>query len=360
MQVKKGSVTSHTSKQLRIEAFAVEADPALSHPLPVYLGLELGRLHHGRLKFAWRVDPKKVAVWKTRSVPKSGMLARDFASVIGKIVWATQVRLKPLHVIGDILQIARTLGVFVGTNYKLWKTAFNCTAETEKQLSDAWERILENEWTTYGCERGSEFFIFSDASDYGWGYVASTIDGVVLEERSFTWDTDAHREWHIFIKEVAAAIWSLKACQRFGRPVIFVDNSAAQYAIQRGYSTNRVACSIIANLGPIDFSIRRIHTSLNPSDENSRGLPLNNAKLKNAVRDWNAFVFTEPKIIPRNSCGLQHVEATNDDEDKEEHAPVAAWTLEQIYFDPSTVPQHLYKPRLFNTLVSGKGSVYLS
>lgn len=352
VKVKDGSETLHTSKQMRVEEYSEEFDPERKRPLPQFLGLEFGRIHFGRLHFSWRAAPSKIKKWRLLKVPTSGDIARKFASVVGKIVWFSHIHLEPLHTIKDVLEVAKNLGQFVGTTYKKWDMAFTCDSVAEELLLKQWERVLKNAWQEKPRASKQTYYLFTDASEKGWGFVACTMDGVILDSGAFQW-SDARKPWHIFIKETAAAVWSLKRCVRFGDAILFVDNTATQHAVRRGYSSNSIACALIASLGQVVCQVRRIHTLLNPSDEPSRGKDVDPQKVLIAIADWAKRKISEEKNCPsKNEFGLRHVEPDNEEEyDEDELADF----IHDSVSDPSLIDENAYRPRPTNTVVYGEG-----
>jgi hypothetical protein len=88
----------------------------------------------------------------------------------------------------------------------------------------------------------------------------------------------------------ASAIWSMDIVRRAGRRlVVFVDNSAAEFAIRRGYSSNAIANTIMAKSGMATqfVEMRRVHTTMNPSDKPSRGMEVVDAEVLRACKGWN-------------------------------------------------------------------------
>lgn len=340
--IKEGTLKSFPNKIMRMD---LEREPCVddekSH-LPIHLGLQMGITHRGWLKFTWRVDPHKIEQWKMLRI-ESLKSARQISQVVGRIIWANSLSLSPLYTIGGVLKIAASLGRHVGTTYSRWDTEYVRTEAESLVLHAAWEKTLRNEWR---CDEHrpcrEHLYLFTDASSTGWGFVLTDICGLIIQQEKFEWK-EASCHWHIFIQEVAACVWSMKLVKMRGRALtVFCDNTAAEHAVRRGYSSNAIALTLIENakLEEESFIMRRIHTSINPSDPNSRGIYCTAEKAAYAVAHLDDVINNGKTPPDKNSIGLRHC----DPDDFEEVEEYLMSHLEDLNFDPASLPPSTYRP----------------
>jgi len=104
------------------------------------------------------------------------------------------------------------------------------------------------------------------------------------------------RHWHIFIKEVAAAVRALQICSQKNSNLVFtvfMDNIAAEHAVGRGFSSNTLATSLMkgANLEQHRYYTRRIDTKWSPSDGPSRGFAVDATFTARVCADLDRLVL---------------------------------------------------------------------
>ena len=210
-----------------------------------------------------------------------------------------------------------------------------------QDLDAAWTTTCNNAWNFIDPPdpslRREEMILFTDASDYGWGFVACDGSGNIFDTGAYAFDAP-RIGWHIFIKEVAAACWSLQRFPEYGRIALFVDNTAAQYALQRGYSSNTIALKCISYtfmnmLGTRTF--HRITSKLNPADEPSRGLVVVAEKARIALE--SRYKVADIVTAIDTSESMRHSEPRSNEEDEVEAA------LSQWNFDPTELTTEEYR-----------------
>ncbi len=320
---------------------AEAADPkALHAELPTHLGVQLCAMETGSVFLAWRVDPGKILQWRADSIAKSST-ARTYARFVGRIIWAHGLRLRPLYDIEGVLEIARTLGVFVGTQYRRWDTVIELEASQLEMLKATWDLTVKNPWTSCSTVADEKtLYLFTDASDDGWAYVLATPEGHVVDhdEKLFT---ETQLKWHIFIKEVAAGVWSLAkvAPQHKAFIVEFVDNTAAEAAIEKGFTANRIALELMkrTDIGRFQYSTRRIHTTLNPADAGSRGLPVDYDLVQEVCANTEKYVALGKVGPKKGEYVLRHLEPTYEGSEDD-----LILQLRELDDDPATRPQTEY------------------
>ena len=122
--------------------------------------------------------------------------------------------------------------------------------------------------------------------------------------------------------------------------LLFVDNSAAEKALEKGFTTSRIALEIMKSKNVcrrFNFQTRRIHTSINPADNGSRGLALDKDLVLEICTNGEKYV-AEGKIGPKKSeYSVRHLEPIWDGTDEE-----LAVHLAELNFDPCSLPQTEY------------------
>jgi hypothetical protein len=231
-----------------------------------------------------------------RSVPST---ARDWLQLIGIVNW--HVRMK-------------------GTPWKEIRGLFRSVFDV---LRDHWEHLDEvvvmstdiqkalQQWTQEACAEGSytrtlrdiptrQVFVATDASNWGMGGIVLTVDGSsVITQRQWT---PREALWHINTKETIAVIETLTAVSALNsgpcQLIVAVDSVTA---IARLRGTALMESELEARL----FEMREmcqedhlrfeyIRSADNPADEPSRGVPIEEHKvracramlLERAKREW--------------------------------------------------------------------------
>ena len=215
-----------------------------------YLGVEVNlkraRNNEGLWSFStsWRICPNKVPTlpWERdkRCSP------REVARVIGKVIWRHTLRLVPFAEIYELIDILRKAGQHQRSTS--WDDHTLMLDERDKDLIEqAYKELQQNEHidiTTFQCY--DEVIIATDSSDNRWGYIKlSGCD----EEWGEPWSSSLVGT-HIFLKELIAAVWSIKHFVKANRRIVIgIDNTAAAHAIENLYSSNSVANVFLKELG---------------------------------------------------------------------------------------------------------------
>jgi len=325
--IKEGNVYGRKEFSLLMHEQKEKTDPG-THKLPKHLGMEFAVRSRGRNEIVVRVCEKKIAEWKNTK-PIRVDSARGHATIVGRILWSNMVRGLPLVFIREVIDVARKVGIFT-TNLQhcettsgrrvfrdVWDEKMELSEQEYLNLLSHWNTAMDNPWRVltkraqdHNCNHAPAY-LFTDASKKGYGYVLSDENGCVLMQGGHTW-TGASMGWHIFIQEVAAALWSWKIVKDTlqQRPIILlVDNSAAAFAIRHGFSSNNIAVDLILNAVKNGASFREVRTitsAANPADELSRFKPLVDGKTRQAIL---GFPGAKNADTPwRNEFGLRHSE----------------------------------------------------
>ena len=251
----------------------------------IFLGLHI-RIENREV--SWRVDQTKIDALPTK-LPLM-CTPRRCAGVIGKILASVMPSREPLGFFPGMVQSIEALrraghSAFVKHN---WDLFFELPGNIVEEVNVAWTNLRINAWRSCKSQRMEGFCILAtDASDFGWGVSILSADGLLLKQHKRPW-TIAEKELHIFIREVMAAERGLKILQesRFFDPkqkiVLVIDNTAAAWAIRRGYTGNtRAMRSIMQFFGVFHLlDVCTITSEENCADEPSRNKIVRADKVK--------------------------------------------------------------------------------
>jgi len=269
------------------------AEHARSPKRPEYLGLSLGvRTTAGERSLIWKVSEQRMKEWEN-SQYSNRMTRRRVAQWCGRILRHHYISLKPLFQVEEVIAVVRELGKQTGTRRELWNEMVTVNAESVEFLQAHWKNVLRDAWHTVRVFPASpSLIVFTDASGWdGWGFVIADLSGQILFQRWCAWkEHEVHL--HIFIKETWATAWAAKCVRRrfsTSHHLIFaLDNVPSRQAIQRGYSSNRIANqaikTIYESISELEAEFRGIPGRLNPANEPSHRLPVDERKLAVAIQ----------------------------------------------------------------------------
>ena len=315
-KIKDGSMVYTPPKQLKMRE-----DDERNSTYPVHVGVQFSSIKINRIvHLCWRVDKKTIDRWRTADTPTKGT-PREFAQWAGRVLWSHRLRCEPLLNAKAAIEVLRTCATNVKGDGTRWGgTTMELPMLLHSDIVEAWQKVLANEWISKNREAdGPVLHLFTDASDTGWGCVLANHVGHLIFSIRRTWTSTTLR-WHIFLKEMAAALWSMILTDdRSACIVVSIDNSATLAAIKRGFSSNTIANDLLAHFyqrtaeWKTQWSYARITSAKNPADEPSRGSVVISEKLRNAVVDLEKCATTTAPPAA-NSEGLRHnVDETNDE-----------------------------------------------
>jgi hypothetical protein len=214
-------------------------------------------------------------------------------------------------------------------------------------LRDSIKDALQNAWFI-DCppDISGEVTVFSDASDLGFGAVFS-VEETMLDQ----WRGEFHPRWrgvHIFIKEMAAAVWAITRGIRTRhwrkqRIRLVVDNSAVAFAIRMRHSSNEVARRWLQKLhGAVTEAectlnvVCQVASIDNPADEPSRGKLVD---LERLLRGWRAAkAYEEGRLISTSNQPWAPSEGdTSDDRIRHGETDMQDWMEVNESSDNTTV-----------------------
>lgn len=275
-----------TSKFLRNQTWdeplecTEEEREALKEDRCVHLGIQLGVSPGGRLR--WRHDPTKIERWKTNLLPllkEPTMPIRLVARVVGVCLWNSTVKLQPLLEIKEIMEIASLVGHTAASDS--WNASMTCSDTNLKILVSSVSHLVLNETNYFPTLQPTERSVYfaSDASDRRWGRVELTRDGGRIRQPHGADFSTVLSAQHIFIKEMYAAVWTLKfAADQYGSNThytLVVDNSAVACVLRRGYSSSSYANNLLSEIPRFMWerlTVITVKSADNPADVPSRGI----------------------------------------------------------------------------------------
>jgi len=209
-----------------------------------YLGVQFGIIDDN---LVWRIAPERI---KHEVLQLNAMLApRYVARLVGTLVWHYTVQRRPLCGLADILDILRAVSNAAG-EARSWDVPCMTLEDTTKvRIQQEWEQYKTNAWCNVQSLAGGEFRLAVDSSMKGWGAVLINSSGEEVEKIRHRWPEALHKV-HIFVKEVMALCRAVRhfLAMRHGIFYVAEDNSAAKHAVNRLYSSNRLANEEIQRL----------------------------------------------------------------------------------------------------------------
>ena len=215
--------------------------------LPTTSGVFLGvRLWFEGNRWTWtHANPETISCVVPGHAPR-----RKFSSIVGFLNWDNMISLEGLQCMQPIFQIIRRLTKGVHEK-KQWSEIVEIS-ETEKATLEA---ALNRARTRERCgiddaERAPTEYVFvaTDASKYKTAWVElptqkvtpADLDRLKASFVGTLWDVaPADHTWHIFYKELEAAVWAVQVMSiRYpGKLIVLAtDNSAVYYLLLRGFT----------------------------------------------------------------------------------------------------------------------------
>lgn len=261
-----------------------------------YLGVEYGfmRDEHGRnARLVWRHEFSRVEKWVPfLTKDRSCFSAREAAKLLGIILWNCTIRQEPLCAQPIIMEALSTLAKAVDGRRHLWDQPYHIPENHQVAMQQCIERIRSNEWiSTNKPKTGDVKYLFSDASSTGFGYVLVNLLAKTHIEENRGCFPASLADQHIFLKELAAAVWSIvwlmeKHKWRHTKICIVTDNAAVYYALRAMHSGNAIARQWLQQLHEKlqlqsnEIQVFQVRSENNPADEPSRNKPLDTDRLR--------------------------------------------------------------------------------
>jgi hypothetical protein len=251
-----------------------------------YLGAEM-TMAKMNTRLQWRHEPDRLESWKGISISdfaSKPATARQLASLVGRIVWRTQLALEPLCRLAPIIAVLRRAATAQRESKEGWETRVPLTPTEEETLQAAWTKIMLNEWSDVGeAPTRREIRVCTDSSDTHYGYVVLGPEGQCIEESpSHEWPEEI-KHTHIFFKEAIAAIRIAKKIVLRNETAttlrIAIDNSAAAHAMRNMVSSNSQVCKELDDLAQVlhtrqsiidVVSVRSEDNAADPTSRNRR------------------------------------------------------------------------------------------
>ena len=305
-----------------------------------FLGIEFGfrqktgRGGHATYHLEWRVKEKVLPAKCEVCDVDQNFSPRDVARPIGRLLFHRLVSLAPL---GDLestrlcLSLLRRCGVYAWANS--WShVGISITPAESAALAQEWAFVLSRPWhcvapepqhicrvATDACDEGYGFVILSDSNEVQYNSQQCLFQKKGVDEDQRT----VHREDHIFLKELKAALDGIEFCvvnyPGVQRVDIVTDNTAVAAVLRRKFSSNWKALQMLTSL-KIPIRVITVASRDNVADAPSRGLPIDNGCLKRTICAFDldqkgeklGFATRHPNV-GKDKAGLRHLEGHDDD-----------------------------------------------
>lgn len=209
-----------------------------------YLGL---LIRCGPNGVEWKIDPKKIALLPGNlpflRTPR--LCAMAMGKILASFLPSGHALGTSPHMMSCIDAIRSAAHCARESNWD--STTLQLSRSVVDELSCAWSNMIANPFRHVICGGfNSRLYVATDASDWGWGLVILDEGGKLVKQRREAWTLE-QRKLHIFIREVMASSNGLEFADSCGllsektMIVLITDNTAAAWAIRRGYTVNSVA-----------------------------------------------------------------------------------------------------------------------
>lgn len=238
-----------TGKKLRTESTSVKEPENVN---AIFLGVEIDISNGSEIR--WRHAPKRDA--KMKGLARIPGSFREAAEIVGHVIWDSLISLRRLADVQDIISILKDMSKHI-TKKSDWNIRFD-DIPGPSLVTTAWLAEV-NSWRNdsssnpWRCnkealEPQSMVLLCSDAADSLMGGVQLGVETPVILDK---WFKAADPSTHIFIKEVLAAIFTIKwaAKNNAERPLhikIAIDSISARRAIEKAYSSNYQVCALLS------------------------------------------------------------------------------------------------------------------
>lgn len=224
---------------------------------------------------------------------------RTFHSCIGSLFWSMGILDVPVHQKFRLMRFISRVGADLSAHPELWDApahVWPCALEDIKSWVDLIER---NKPRHVPLDEEPQWLIATDASRFGWGYVAINTASHQIRSHGVPWSPYLEQKYgenlgHSTTAEPIGLVNSV--CHLFAphkgvRKVrIATDNTATKFSFNRGFSTHSLiinqSIGRLRSLFPdTDFDIVHVAGIHNWADGPSRGRPLSPDEEQEAAHD---------------------------------------------------------------------------
>jgi hypothetical protein len=225
----------------------IEADVPTKNAIFLGVEIEIGASSLDEIR--WRHAPKrKEKMSKLADIPKTN---RQVAEIVGHVVWDTLISLRRLSEVSDIINLLKVLAKQIQKKSDWDKELHAPPPRSWIEAVKKWKSFsINNPWI---CNRpdyafNKAVFVCSDAADTKLGGVEISTNAPAVVD---CWHQDANKNTHIFIKEVLAAVYTVRwtAMRNPQRPLcinLAIDSIPARRALEKAYSSNDHVCKLMA------------------------------------------------------------------------------------------------------------------
>lgn len=291
----------------------------------VYLGLHF-RVNN---KLEWRVDRDKIERLP-RKIPLV-LTPRHVARIVGKILSAFLPGGDPLG--SNTLMVGCIDALRIAAKEAYIRGSWDCcvgelTERNRERLEEGWMQLLNNNWCSLAVrsEMQHTIIVATDASNWGYGCVMLDTSGNVLKQYKRPW-SEGEKQLHIFIREILAAerglmLWKeSKWFSQDTRVILVIDNTAAAWAFQRGFTCNTIAMRSISRVLALyhQWLVCTVVTSDNVADRPSRNKLVDEGlarRTSDAVKEFMKGRRTGciTNIIVEPEKRVRHMECSDENE----------------------------------------------
>jgi hypothetical protein len=233
------------------------------------------------VKLAGKAVAKTAMTWEQRD----SWTHRQFAAHIGLLFWSLGIIDVPMHSYFALLKFIGEVGRRAQADPEIWDTPIEVWPSVMPNLTDWTRLVLANKPRLVPKEAEPDLFVATDASAWGWGFVAFDAVTGGAHHHGQAWDEAFLRRYgaesvqHSVFAEPHAIIMSMCRLLRPDQPrtvTIGTDNAAAEATFRRGYNSrsyNLNECAAeLRSLFPLhQFRLAHVPGPLNPADGLSRG-----------------------------------------------------------------------------------------
>lgn len=192
---------------------------------------------------------------------------RSVFHLAGTVNWLLQVRRIPFACFRPVLTAMRVVGRRVGRG-RSWNAPFCKNDHLQSALHSALSLVKKNEPINWTPVPGITQYVYSDASDWGMGFVIFT-GGKLTTSFTRPWTQE---EKTINIADREAIAWFAAYERAEPGSHFFIDNVVLAGGLRRGHSARNQIDSIIRSSLPLSCTISRIPSDLMIADPLSRGI----------------------------------------------------------------------------------------
>ena len=222
---------------------------------------------------------------------------RGYMAMMGLLFWSYGIVDVHVHRFFALMQFLSRVSADLAAHPELWDAPASIWPSALSQISEWVQLIAANTPRPVPIETEPEWTVATDASRFGWGYVAFSHSTGEVRTHGAKWDAYMEEKYgdqlgHSTVAEPHGAVNSVLHlfAPRDGvrRIRLATDNSATRWSFGRGFSTHSMAINMAigrlrALLPSLIVTMTYLPGEINPADGPSRGRPLSPEQAKAAA-----------------------------------------------------------------------------